>query len=307
MKRLIIPAIVLIAIGLAWLIQSRLENKRIRGKTIDNFLEINSEDISRIDVSAPDDTLVFRLDGGHWFVTIYSLYRRADTMAVRNMIRTAVDLKVGNVISQNAERRKDFMVDDTGGNLVQFYRDDRLLSEIIIGKPANDYSHTYIRKPGDDEVYLADGLITFVYRRQKTQWLDKTIFSFAPGSINSVEFDLDRKTYRLWRGDSAWFIGERPYLDSALADSVKTSLFIGTIVNLVANDFVNAADSGLINFDSPSLNLKVSLVDGTTRSLTFAAVNDETNRVFCRTPEYSDTFVLYRSKFDNLKKDLTGF
>ncbi|MEW5922805.1 MAG: DUF4340 domain-containing protein [Candidatus Zixiibacteriota bacterium] len=307
MKRLIIPVAVLVVIGLAWLIQSRLENKRIRGKTYENFLGLSDEEINRIDILGPEDTLMFRLDGANWYVTIDSLYRRADTMAVRNMIKTAIDMKVGNVISQNAERRKDFMVDDTGGNLIRFYRDDRLLSEIIIGKPANDYTHTYIRKPGEDEVYLANGLLTYAYRRQKTQWFDKTIFSIPPVTINSVELDYDKKAYKLWQADSVWFYGERPFRDSSLADTIKTRIFLTSICNLNANDFVNAADSGLIDFDNPSLTLKISLADGTARSVVFSAVNEGTSRVFCRTPDFNDTFVIFRSRFDNLKKDLSGF
>ena len=307
MKRLIIPVAVLVVIGLAWFIQSHLENKRIRGKTYDNFLGLNDSEINRIDILGPEDTLTFRLDGDNWYVTVDSLYRSADTMSIRNVIKTAIDLKVGNVISQNAERRKDFMVDDAGGNLVRFYQNDRLLSEIIIGKPANDFTHTYIRKPGDDEVYLADGLITYAYRRQRTQWFNKTIFFIPPVTVKSVELDYDKKARKLWQSDSIWFYGERPYRDSSLADTIKTRMFLTTLCNLQANDFVNAADSGLIDFDNPSLALKMTLTDGTVKSLVFAAVNESTSRVFCRTPDYSDTFVVFRSRFDNLKKDLAEF
>lgn len=307
MKRLIIPVIVLVIIGLAWFIQSHLENKRIRGKTFENFLGLNDEEINRIDVLGPEDTLSFRLDGGNWYVAVDSLYRPADTMAVRNMIRLALEMKVGNVISQNAERRKDFMVDDTGGNLVRFYQNDRLLSEIIIGKQSNDFSHTYIRRPGDDEVYLADGLLTYAYRRQKTQWFNKTIFSIPPVTVRSVELDYDKQAHKFWLADSVWFYGERPYRDSTLADTIKTRMLLTTLCNLSANDFVNAADSGLIDFDNPSLTLKITLADGSIKSLVFAAVNETTSRVFCRTPDYTDTFVIFRSRYDNLKKDLAEF
>jgi len=307
MKRLIIPAVILVVIVAVWFIQSKLEHKRITGKSIDNFLELDSAEINRIDTKTSDDAFTFRLDAGRWYIAVDSEHRRADSMAVYNMINVALDLKVGNVISENPERRKDFMVDDSSGNLVKFYHDDRLLNEVIVGKVSNDYAHTYIRKPESNEVYLAEGLITFAYKRKLTQWLDKTMFSFAPGSIQAVEMDADKKAYKLWRGESGWYVGARPYRDSSLADSIQAAVFVATLRTLSAKDFVNAADSGMIDFNNPSLNLTVYLIDGTSRSLTFAAVSEETSRVFCRMPEYNDTYVIYRSAFDNIKKDISLF
>jgi len=307
MKRLIIPAAVLIVIAAAWFIQDKLEHKQIRGKSIENFLEIDREQINRIDIGNAGDILTFRLDNFKWYVTVDSVHRRADSMAVNNMINVASDLKAGNVISQNPERQKDFMVDELSGTFVRFYRDDRLLSDVVVGKVANDYSHTYIRKPESDEVYLAEGLITYAFKRNVTQWLDKTLYSFGADKITAIEIDADKKAWKLWRGDDGWYVGPRPYRDSSLADSMQAAVYVGSMQTLVAGDFVNAADSGMIDFDHPSLNLKIYLADGAVISLTFAALNEGTSRVFCRTPEYDDTFVIYRSKFDNIKKDLSEF
>ena len=307
MKRLAVPAVILIVIAVVWIIQSRLEHKRITGRTVDNFLELNAEDINRIEIKSPRDTLIFGLDAGQWYLTMDTSRRRADSMSVYSIIKIAAEMKVGNIISQNPERQRDFMVDDIAGTLVQIFRDDRMLSEIIIGKPSNDYSHTYVRKPGSEEVYLAEGPISYAFVRPKTQWLDKTIFSFVPGTINSVEFDYGENALKIWRGDSVWYKGSPPYRDSGVTDSIKTDLFLSTLGTLKANDFANAADSGMINFDNPSLTLKVTLTDGTVRSLIFAAENAETSRVFCRMPEYDDIFVVYKSKFENIKKDLSGF
>ena len=302
-----LSAILLIVIALFWIIQSKLEHKRITGKTVENFLELNSEEVNRVDIKSLRDTLIFKQDAGRWYITIDSFHRRADSMSVKGIIKIAAEMKVGNIISQNPARRMDFMVDERAGTLVQLYRDDKLLNEILIGKLSNDNTHTYVRKPGSDEVYLADGPIAYAFVRQKTQWLDKTIFSFAPGTINAVEFDYGKSAFKIWRGESLWFKGSRPYRDSSLADSIKTDLFLSTVGTLRARDFANAADSGMIDFDNPSLKLKVSLIDGSDHYLTFASVNSETSRVFCRKPEYDDIFVINKSNFDNIKKDLSGF
>lgn len=308
MKRLAVPLILLTVIVLAWLIQSSLEKKSIRGKTIENFLELNANDIDKIVINTKRDTLCFLLDAGRWFLED-SLPRRADSMAIGNMIATATDMKVGSVISQNPERQVDFMVDTLSGNLVQFYRDDRLLSSIIIGKMARDYAHTYIRKPGSNEVYVAEGPLTYVFSRKRTQWLDKTILSLSPQILASVEFVYPDKgkAYKIFRHHSLWYVSKRPYKDSIIADSMKIDAFIGQLSRLNANDFINATDSGLIDFEELSLTLNVSLADGSVHTLNFGRVNEEGNRVYCRKPELEETFVVYKSRFQNLKKEFSGF
>lgn len=296
----------LVVILAIWIVQSSLEKKRITGRTIDNFLELNPADINRIAVITKSDTLSLQFDRGLWYLG-GDTPRRTDSMAVRNMLSAAVDMKIGNVISQNPEKQQDFAVDSTDGIFAEFYRDDRLLSSIIIGKMANDYAHTYVRKPGSDEVYLAEGLLTYVFNRQRTQWLDKTIFSFVPGSVASVEFMYADRSYRLSVHDTISYIARSPYRDSIIADSAKAATFLNQLTRLNANDFVNASDSGLIDFSEFSLTLNVTLADNTTSTLNFSRVNEESSRVYCRIPGYDETFVIYQSRYQNLKKDFSSF
>jgi hypothetical protein len=306
MKRLAIPLVILVVILIAWIVQSNLEKRRISGRIIDNFLELNVNDINKIVIRTKSDTVAFKKDGGHWYVRD-SVPRLADSNSIKNVITTATELKVGNVISQNPERQPDFMVDTLLGNIVSFYNDDKLLSSVVIGKMAQDYAHTYVRKPGSDEVYLAEGMLTYVFNRKSTQWLDKTIFSFSPEALASVEFVYDDRAYKISRSVTDWYVSKRPYKDSILADSMKIKQVIAQVTKLNANDFVNAADSGKIDFDHLSLILNVSLVDGSTHTLDFASVSEETNRVFCRKSGFDETFVVFKSRFGILQKEFKDF
>ena len=306
MRRLLIPVILLVAIIAVWLIQSNLEEKRITGKTVENFLSLSAADINKITVITSRDSLNLQKNGESRFLQ-GTMPRRADTLAINNILAQASGIKVGNVVSQNPQRQAEFMVGDNNGILVHFYRDDELLNSLIIGKMSNDYAHTYVRKPGSNDVYIADGGLTYTFNRQPTQWLDKTIFSFVPGTIESIEFVYQDKACRLSRGDSYWYISKRPYSDSLMADSLKTRAFVGQINRIVAADFTNATDSGMIDFGDLSLTLTIKLVDGTTHTLRFARVNENSNRIYCRKPDFDDTFVIYKSKFDSFKKEFSDF
>ena len=306
MKRLAIPIAILVVILVVWLIQSKMETRQITGHVIENFLNLNADEISRIVTTSGADTLIFQKDQGRWFL-LDPLPRLTDSMAVGRMVMAAADIRVGNVISENIDRQADFMVDQIGGNVVRFYRDDFLLSEVIVGKVASNRTHTYIRKPDSDEVFLAEGLLTYTFRRQKSQWLDKTIFSFSPESIAGFELIYPDKNIRLSASDSVWFIARKPYKDSILADSATVVNYVRRISNTFANDFVNATDSGLVDFENFSLKINISLIDGSTYSAKFAKESEDNNRIYCRKPELDEVYVLYKSRFTGLKKKFSDF
>ena len=306
MKRLTIPIAILVVILIIWLVQSKIETRQITGRIIENFLNLNADQITKIVTINGVDTLTFQKDQGRWYL-LDPLPRRTDSMAVLNMLSSAAGIRVGKVISENVDRQGDFMVDKIGGNLVLFYRDDSLLSEVIIGKVASDRTHTYVRKPDSDEVYLADGLLTYTFRRQKSQWLDKTIFSFSPESVAKIELVYPDDGIRLSVSDSAWYIAKKPYKDSILADSAIVVNFVRRVSNTFANDFVNATDSGLIDFKNFSLKINISLDDGSTHSAEFAKESKDNNRIYCRKPDLDETFVIYKSRFEGLKKKYSDF
>jgi hypothetical protein len=306
MKRLAIPITILVVILAIWLIQSIMEKRQISGRIVENFLELNADEITKIVTIKGADTLIFQKDQGRWFL-VDPLPRRTDSMAVVNMVMTTADIRVGKVISENIDRQVDFMVDNIGGILVHVYRDDDLLSEIIIGKVASNRTHTYIRKPNSNEVYLAEGLLTYTFSRQKSQWLDKTIFKFDPESITGIELNYPNNSIRLSASDSLWYIAKKPYTDSIMADSATVVNYLNRISNTFANDFINATDSGLIDFENFSLRINISLVDGSTHSAEFAKESEDNNRIYCRKPDLDEIFVLYKSRFTGLKKQFSDF
>jgi hypothetical protein len=307
MKRLAIPAAILLLILIVWLVQRKIEANRIKGRLIENFLELKPDEINKIYLATPNDTLTFQKDKGVWYMQLQTP-RRADADAVNNMISSAANMKVGNVISQNVERQKDFRVDSAYGNLVRFYRDDELLNEIIIGKMAPNRSQTYVRKPEYNDVYLAEGMLTFAFNRQLTQWLDRTIFSFNPDLIESIELAYADRAYKVTRHDSLWYVAKRPYKDSIIADSMKTISFVDQVSQLNANDFINATDNNKIDFDELSLTLNIHVFnDDSTYTLEFGKISEEGSRIYCRRPGFEEIYVIYKSRFQNLQREFSDF
>jgi len=310
MKRLAIPLILLVVIVAAWLIQSHFESRQIRGETIENFLDIRADQVERFSILSILDTLEFTKRDGRWFLAYDSAFKRADSLSLENVLEAAATIRVGQVISQNPERQSDFQVDSLTGSLVRFYAgDDQLLASVMIGKMSPDRAHTYVRKPGSDMVYLAEGLLNYAFNRERIQWLDKTLMKVDPNAIATVTFTYpdEGRAFRLIQHDSLWFVSEKPFNDSTPADSSKIVSYLAQFRHLLASDFVKATDSGLIDFDNPSLEIHFSLSDGSSQSLTFGAVGEDTPRIYCRKPDLDETLVLYKSRYDNLRREMSDF
>jgi Domain of unknown function (DUF4340) len=307
MKRVIIPAIILIVILAIWYVQNKMESRQMSARTIDNFLGLDPAEINKVTVKTARDTLTFTMENGRWMLQ-GQMPRLTDSMAVENMISTAAGIKVGSVISENPERQKDFMVDSVSGNLIRFYSGDRLLNAIIVGKMTPDYTHTYLRKPGSNEVFEGMGMLTYVFSRARNQWLNRTIFAFNPNSVRQVELDYPDKAYRLNFSGSKWYIAKKPYRDSVQADSIKVVTYLARVSNFDGSDFADITDTGKVNFDRISLSLKITLEGETAPHVVdFADTIPDFSRFYCRVPGREDTLVVYKSTYESIKKQFADF
>jgi hypothetical protein len=275
------------------------------GKTIENFLKLDPSQVDRIILQQSQNRYEFELNDGRWYLRD-SRNRPADSMAVKNVLNAAAEMKVGTIISQNPERQQEFMVDSLNGNLAQFYTGERLLSQIIIGKMSPDFSSSYVRIPGASEVYLAPGQLSFNFSRQRAQWLDRTILALKPENINEVEFIYPDRAYRIRRDSTRWIVAKKPYTEAVETDSLKTAGFLNRLSRLSANEFPTADESGSIDFQSPLLTLRIVCTD-TLYQLEFASSPLDSLRFFCHRFEPDDTLVLNKSNFESLKKDFASF
>jgi hypothetical protein len=297
---------ILIVAVAAWKIQKYFVGKQTSEKSIDNFLGLNPDEVDKITIKTAIDNFIFTKDGDKWFLQ-ESKPRLVDSMAIDNVLSYAIALKVGTVISQNPQRQKDFMVDTVSGNFVQFYKGGRLLSSVIVGKMSPGLTHTYVRKPGSNEVYEAEGIVTYVFGRRRIQWYDRTIFSFNPDNFNSIEFSYPDKAYRLSRDNSQYYISKDLSRNRIPADSTKSATFINQISRLKAVDFANKDDSTKSRFDQVAYSIQINLADNKSYSLQIVGVSPDSSRFYCRLSDRPDISVIYRETFQNLLKDFSSF
>ncbi len=307
MKRLAFPTLILIIVAAIWLIYSNYESNRISGRTVDNFLGLNPDEVDSITIITPIDTTILYIENERWYLAD-SIPRLAEAPAISNVLAKSSEIEVGDIHSENPARQDEFQVSDNLGIHVSYYSEGKLLNSIIVGKPSQDYQYSYVRLSGEDAVYKAKGVLAFVFARERNQWLDRAIFSFSPDSIAAMEFIYPDKGYRIELTDSVWYLSKISSKEKNVADTAKIRVAKLLISSLKANDFINATDSGKINFDKIAFTLKVRLLDDTAYGLEFSEVKDDAHRHYCRRSDLGDDiFVIFTSVYGSLTRDISHF
>ncbi len=309
MRRLAIPAAVLVILLAAWWLQSSLEKKKLAGPIKSDFLKL---DCSRIDciTTAPlgENLNLVKLDG-IWHLDGESPHR-ADQYAVENILSRVCTLAVGNVFSDNPARQKDFMVDNETGNLVSFYAGESLLAQVYVGRLNPEMTAAYIRKPESDEVYLAPPALSFAFHMTRAQWIDKTVFKFDRDSLRDVEIIYPDKSYRLIRHDqNRWEFVKEPIMKGFEPAAQPLTVFLSQVCDLRAVDLVNASDNGKVDFENWSLVVRVNPINGESQSIEFAAVppGEKVNRYYIRRSGSPDTLVVSNLTYATQAKDYDSF
>jgi hypothetical protein len=97
------------------------------------------------------------------------------------------------------------------------------------------YTETYVRREGSNEVYLADGMLLYMFAKAPKDWRDKTILNVPQETIKNVRFQYGDTTFALAFRDSLWL------LDGSPASEPPVRSLIGALANLRTDDFIDTA------------------------------------------------------------------
>ena len=161
---------------------------------------LSGEDITRVEIKGPEQTLHLRKDEGGWLVGAQG--HRAD----RNKVRTLLDKLRSVELSALVSRSRNFKRYDLGGDQrirVRAWQGEEPVRTLFVGKVAPNYSSTYVKLPGNPNVYLAQKNLRTALNKDAGDLRDKLVLSFDAGSIERIEAGGGNRTQVLERGASA--------------------------------------------------------------------------------------------------------
>jgi hypothetical protein len=307
MKRLLWPILILFLLAAILIIVQNQRDKSKAPERTTNFLDLNANKVDRLNIERLGTKVELKMVDGLWNVMIDSVPKPADNAMVAELVEMAAKIEVGGVESSNPGKQSIYQVDTIMGTRVTLFAGERELAGMIIGKNAQGYNYSYVRKPDSDDVYRAKGLMAYQFNKPPQNWRNRTIANIDTASLNTIEFNYRDEKFSLERADTIWYvIGDKiSGSQTALADSVE--LLKRLLVNFKTDDFYQNIDSAFVQSDNPMLEMVLKHFNGDIERLLIYGASENENRYYLRTEDSSEVFVLYESKYSQLTRRLNNF
>jgi hypothetical protein len=336
MKRLPILAVILVVLIGIIIVANQLSNRQPSEKSLAFFPQFSPEECGIITVSDAHDTASLVRHGAVWMVVsgktgqnvIASPLMAADTTqkpkavseypADSSLMQTALDklktMQKDELISQNPGKQAELEVDTIHGVRVDLANDKgTAFATFYLGKNGADWSTSFVRMKGSNDVYLVGGSVKYSFFADKGRWKDKTITkldrAFAKGLTIAkkdtvIQLALTAPSPKDSAAKPAWLIVS-PVKDSAKAPEIDK--IFNTLSSLSAMEFEDAALSDdSMGFAKPYCTVTVSMENGDKKAVIIGKEKATDGRRWVRTPDKNATFLIPKYNVESLDRSVNG-
>jgi uncharacterized protein DUF4340 len=267
----IIAGLVIISLENPW--QSRVEDSD--GVQLVGVKNFDTKDVGRVEISQLLSGATLIRDDQRWSVRATTtplmksvlkkegrpipeqLVWSADGSRLRSELGVFSGLYRGTLVSSNPEKRRLYQVDDESGlHLKLFDKGGKAMLDIIIGKSGPDFTSTYVRNAGSDEVYLVPRPLTGRFSSKASDWRNRKLWSVGAALVSGMDVSSSDGSYSIKRR------GEEKVWDISVQDKKTGSLnedgwlaFVGKFTTATATGFADDVDAAESGVDSPEIIL----------------------------------------------------
>lgn len=211
------------------------------------------------------------------------------TTSIRETLAGKLDL-----ISENKDKKKDFLVDDKGLS-VALKIGDKTVAEFIIGKMTNDYSGVYISQKDTDKTFSVKvPALSFVFSEDNLY--NKSIFVNDPKNIKKIRFQYPNEEFTLENKSEQW-IGTKP--KSFSVNRSKVDAIVSLLSSLTATD-IPAQEFKGTGLDKHEIIIQFT-GNGTDNTIIIGGKNDK-GQYFAKTGNSDNIYLISKEDRDALNK-----
>lgn len=285
----------IILLVVAYLVFSPTQERTTSYSLSDLNLTIDSTLVNKIEITRGETSVTIEHTGGNWSLTS-PLHYQADEQSVLSLLSAANKFKVMSLISSNPAKQALYQVDSLSGTSIKFFDQKGNTISLIVGKMSPSYMETYVRQLASNDVYLAEGLNSWLINKEVREWRDKTIFKTERDRIKQVAFKYSKDKFLLTKLDTInWAV------DSDSANNTNVSNLISALSNFRTEDFVDTA----ISLSTPQLKLQIATNEGT--NIQFYPIPPDSAKYFVTTSHSQQIFSVSKYAAQQIlkqKKDL---
>lgn len=249
---------------------------------------LTAADVDRVLIEAADTARIERAAAG-WAVNGHE----AAADKVTDLISAITDTGLSTeLVARSAGSHARLGVDSASGRRVRFLKGDRVLLDLVLGNQGRAYQTAYVRRAGEDEVYLLRGRLAAIVDADVDGWRDRRIGGVTGDSVFGLRLERGGRATALTRAEGGWRLGGAP------ADSAAVAQLLSRLAEITASGFATEAQADSLDFDRPDRRLVVTGSRGDT--LLGLAFDSAAGGIWARRLTGGPVFRLDSWRFDEL-------
>lgn len=236
---LIIFVILLVIYGI-----TRLGSNKREGSFDANLITLDTTQINNIVIKTKgeENEISLKREGDAWLVSNGQISTQAVPSAIESILGNLANIQTTRIATKDAEKWKDYEVEDENGTRIKVYQDNKLLEDFIVGRfnfnQQTRSGTSYVRLADKNEVYAVDGFLTLTFGQGFDSYRDRSILKLPPEQeIVGLSFQAPEASYQLGKLGDQWQInGTEP------ADSAAVASYLNVLRNVSGNTFADDFD-----------------------------------------------------------------
>jgi hypothetical protein len=119
------------------------------------YLGSRVKSLDKITINFQEDKTVLKKNNDQWLVETEN-NQPADQQLVKDLLAKLETLKPTELVSQNADNHSKYGVDQTQAIRLLAYQNGQKKLELLVGKAGPSFNNNYLRKHGEEKVYLSN-------------------------------------------------------------------------------------------------------------------------------------------------------
>ncbi len=297
-KNLILAGILVVLVAFSYVYNGPLQNSKKEKEGKYNFLtSLNINEVNLIEIKNGDNVTELELVENKWRVKGTKDFWVNDDL--KGKIKELSEVQF-ELISTNSSKKENFKTDENG-IVLKLKNNEELLSELVVGKLADDFISTYISKNNLNETYSAKvaGLNSIF---SKSDWRDKTIFASITEDARKIRIQYPDKQYVIEKTEDIWS-GIEPY--NFKVDEEKIIEIIDLMTNFTATSIPKQTFEGT-GLEKNSLIVQITGENGLDNTIMIGGGNSAENELFYAKKASSDNiYLISQEQKEGLEKNIT--
>ena len=146
------------------------------------------------------------------------------------------DAYVSDVVASNPENHERMGVAE-GSTVTATFETAEGPTTILVGAAGAAPGTSFVRRPGDDAVYLLQGGLRVHFVREASEWREKRMLALDTAAVSTVAIERDGESYAIVRADTGWT------MDGAPISQFPVTSILEELAGLRGTDFLVPGDS----------------------------------------------------------------